>query len=859
MNAAPSGSRPQRHPLRNYHLAGDTGDPGLASHCAVRALWSIGFLAFSATVSAAPIARGPAPIRSYSYDLPLAFQVNDGQTDHRVRFLARGENYTLFLTASEAVFALSLPGTALRQEPEGKLSGATASGARTVVRMQLIDSSPDPRVQALEELPGKVNYLRGKDARHWRTNIPIYERVKYDAVYPGIDLIYYGHSHRLEYDFIVSPGADPNVIRLVFAGVNDAALNSDGDLVLTAAGEHLRFHRPILYQLEGGRRKTIDGGYVHVTPHEIGFHVGAYDHTRPLIIDPELSYSTHLGGSADDSGEGITVDPAGAAYVAGHTSSTDFPTAKALQPTHEGIQGDAFVAKLNPEGTALVYATYIGGSKDDGAQAIAIDRAGAAYITGFTDSPDFPSVRSLASSRCTAAGGVTSRDSFVAKLAADGSRLIYSTCLGGSRDDNGQAIAVDDWGAAYVGGRTFSCDFPTVNAFAPACHNPGTDDLEAFVAKLTPDGTALAYSTYLGGTGSDEASGIAVDSRGDAYVVGSTTSLDFPILHPAQPAFSQGEDNDAFAARFASDGKSLVYSMRLGGSANDAAAGVAIGQSGAAYVTGTTSSADFPTVNALQPTYGGGTDAFVLKIRPEGGSLIYSTYLGGSGRDESFGITADTEGAAYVTGWTFSPDFPPAILGSGGNGDAFVAKLDPNGRRTVYATKLGGGQTDAGHAIGVDLADGAYVTGFTYSADFPTQQPLQAPGSSDTITDAFVTKLTGDKLRVTIDIKPGASPNTLNPRSEGVITVAILSTAGFDATTVAPLSVRFGARGATEVPERWHIQDVNQDGRLDLVLRFRTDGTRIRCGDGFAILTGEANDGGPIVGADTIRTVGCMH
>jgi hypothetical protein len=622
----------------------------------------IGALGLSRTVSAAPGAPERSTVGTHSYSLPLTFEINQGQTDGRVDFLARGENYTLFLTATEAVFALSRPGIATPPASHRNLTRQAASDtpqiARTVLRMQLVDSARDARAQGLEEIPGKVNYLRGKDFEHWRTNVPAYKRVKYAAVYPGIDLIYYGRSRRLEYDFVVSPGADPRVIRLAFAGVDDTTIDARGDLVLKAAAEAIRFDKPILYQLKGERRQIIEGGYVRLTAREIGFRVGAYDRTRPLIIDPVLSYSTHMGGTADDLGTGIAVDVTGAAYITGTTVSTDFPTVNALQPAHGGSNGDTFVAKLTPDGTALVYATYMGGSGYDAATAIAVDSTGAAYITGYSDSPDFPSVHSLPPAFCEPQDDFRTYDTFVAKLAADGSRLIYSTCLGGETEDSGHAIAVDDSGAAYVGGFTFSCDFPTVNAFEPACHVRDSGNLEAFLAKLAPGGASLEYSTYFGGDGTQVA-GITVDSSGAVYIAGITGEPDFPIQH-LQPGLG-------FVTKFAPGGKSLVYATQVGGGAK----GIAVDESGAAYVVGTTHSTEFPTVKAVQPVYGGSGDAFVVKLAPDGGSTIYATYLGGSGVEQGSGIATDAEGAAYVTGRTFSSDFLTETAGADSGYDAF--------------------------------------------------------------------------------------------------------------------------------------------------------------------------------------------
>ena len=705
----------------------------------IAALWSIALLSCSGIASATPSAPERSQIRSHSYSLPLTFEANQGQTDARVDFLARGENYTLFLTPTEAVFAFSRPvgATPVPAAQRNLSEGPAPRSYREVMRMRLVNSAPDARVQGLEQLPGTVNYLRGDGAHQGPINVPTYKRVKYAAVYPGIDLIYFGQSRRLEYDFIVSPDADPSAIRLAFAGVDDIAIDAHGDLVLETGGESLRFHKPILYQLAGGHRRIIDGSYVRVTPNEIGFRAGAYDRAEPLIIDPVLSYSTHLGGSADDVAAGIAVDDTGAAYVTGTTVSTDFPTVNPLQPMHGGFNGDTFVAKLTPDGTALVYATYIGGSGYDAARAIAVDLTGAAYITGYSDSPDFPSVHALPPEFCEPEDDFRTYDAFVAKLAADGSHLIYSSCLGGSAEDFGWAIAVDGSGAAYVGGLAFSSDFPTANAFQSACQPPGQDDVfppcqHAFLAKFTPDGTALAYSTYLGASGPAEITGVTVDFSGAAYVAGNTGSP----LQPVQVGLPQGESG-AFVAKLAPDGKSLVYATYLGTSAS--ARGIAIDEGLAAYVIGN-ASRGFPTVNALQPVYGGSGDAFVAKLAAKSGSLIYATFLGGSNVDQGFGIAADASGAAYVTGWTSSTDLPTAIVGPGGSVDAFVAKLRPDGAGLAYYTRLGGSMGERGVAIAVDLTGAAYVTGFTYSADFPTKQPLQAPGSSGIIADAFITK-----------------------------------------------------------------------------------------------------------------------
>ena len=698
----------------------------------------IGLLGLSASVSAASSAPERSAMRSSSHDLPLTFEVNQGQTDARVDFLARGEGYTLFLTPTEAVFALNAPRASSKRSGNGRES---PQPDRRVIRMQLVAGAADPQVQGLDGLPGKVNYFRGNDASRWRANVPTFKRVRYTSVYPGVDLIYYGQPQQLEYDFIVAPGADPTTIKLAFAGVEDATVDARGDLVLNTAGGPLRFHKPLVYQVQEGRRRTIEGGYVR-SAHEIGFRLGAYDRTRPLIIDPVLSYSTYLGGNNDDQGRGIALDATGTTYVTGSTLSTDFPTANALQPEHGEFEGfpqrdDAFVAKLTPDGTALVYATYLGGNDQDIAFGIAVDSSGAASISGLTRSTDFPTARALQAAKNRGS------DAFVAKLSADGSQLVYSTYLGGRGNDSSAAIALDVGGAAYIAGETSSPDFPTTDGFQPVCVGV-TSQVNAFVAKLTPDGSALAYSTYLGGTDLDFASDIVVDSVGAAYVTGQTWSADFPTVSPLHPFRRLG---DAFVTKLAPDGKRLIYSTYLGGNHNDEGRGIAVDLSGAAYVTGRTLSTDFPTMNPLQLIFGGQVDGFVAKLAPEGGALTYATYLGGSFGEEAQSVTVDGAGAAYVTGFTASTDFPtmnPLQAALSGGSDAFISKLAPNGTGLVYSTYLGGSQDENGWAIAVDPTGAAYVTGFTRSRDFPIVQPVQATIAIG--PDAFIAKLTGDSL-----------------------------------------------------------------------------------------------------------------
>jgi hypothetical protein len=681
-----------------------------------------------------------------SFQLPLTFEANEGQTNDQVDFLARGPNYNIFLTAHEAVFAL--------QEV------AAAPGRRPVVRMQLVRSAADPRVRGVDALPGKVNYFRGHDPASWRTRVSTFRRVEYSGVYPGVDLAYYIDGQQLEYDFIVAPGADPASIKLGFAGVDQTTVDAQGDLVLKPAeGPPLRFQKPIIYQIDGGRRHAVEGSYVQHGPHQIGFRVGAYNRMRPLIIDPVLNYSTYLGGGGVDEGDGIAVDATGAVYVSGLTSSIDFPSANEAQPkAGDASSADIFIAKFTPDGTALVYATYLGGSNDEGPADIAVDAAGAAYIGAVTLSSNFPTFNAY---QPATEGGLTA---VVAKLGPDGSQLIYSTYLGdGQFDRRLLAIAVDSAGAAYVAGATFSADFPLLNAAQPWPGDAGGSN--AVVAKLAPDGRSLLYSTYLGGVDRDEIYDIAVDSLGDAYVTGLTLSPDFPSVRPLA---AYGGGGDAFVAKLAQDGSRLIYSTTIGGSGSEHGRGIAVDIGGAAYLTGSTSSTDFPTKNALQPqqrseSFG---NAFVVKIAPEGGAMIYGTYLGGTTGDSGYGIAVDTAGAAYVTGVTGSRNFPtmnPIQVKLGGFLDAFISKLSPDGASLVYSTYLGGSDYDGyvpqaprqfveSMAIAVDVAGATYVTGQTRSPDFPTVNALQPTINADVIAcvpsipDAFVVKISDDSF-----------------------------------------------------------------------------------------------------------------
>lgn len=696
--------------------------------------------------------------------LPISFEANHGQTDGRVKFLSRAGGYTLFLTPTEAVLALSEQGAKSKgREAEGgnllaeKAQFSPETHKRklaAVLRMKLVGASPNPEVVGLDELSGKANYFIGNDPQKWRASIPTYARVQYQAVYPGVDLVYYGNQHQLEYDFVLAPGADPNVIKLVWGGAQKVRLAQNGDLVLDTAGGAVRWLKPVVYQEESGERTLIAGSYVLTGKRQVGFRVGEYDASKPLIIDPGLVYSTYLGGLNQEKGFGIAADARGNAYVTGATTSPDFPTSSSpVQPAFGGYSvDDVFVAKLNTTGSALVYSTYLGGSDLDVGTGIAVDGSGNAYVTGYTRG-GFP----LSNPIQALTGGGTCRDgsftvgcpdAFVAKLNAAGSALLFSTYLGGKGEDVGYDIAVDAQRNVHVTGYAYAKNFPTLNAFQPTLK--GANDV--FVTKLDTTRPALIYSTYLGGGDQDVGWGIAADSSGNSYVIGITGATDFPTMNPLQP--SRNGVSDAIVSKLDAAGW-LVFSSYLGGSKWEKGYGISVDANGQIYLTGETESTDFPTVNPLQPARNGPVDAFVAKLEPAAGgfALAFATYLGGSGLDRGFGIAVDGSGNIYLTGGTDSSDFPvlDAIQSFlGGYIDAFVTKLNATGSALIYSTYLGGVGEDVGYSIAVDneINRKAYVTGWTKSINFPTKNPLQSALKGP--SDAFVAKIGDFRLYVTV-------------------------------------------------------------------------------------------------------------
>ena len=743
-------------------------------------------------------------LRNYG-DLPLSFEQNQGQADSRVRFLSRGNGYALFLAPNEAV--LSLAGT---ESAEPRLASSLQrheSPAATVVRLTLLGAARDPLVEGVDLLPGVNNYFIGSDPSKWRTDIPTYAKVKYHGIYSGIDLVYYGNRGRLEYDFIVAPGGDPKAIRLSVQdprGPVPLRIDAGGELVASIDGKAVRFLPPEVYQPVSGDEghssgglRAVEGHYALIGGNRVAFRIGRYDKSKPLVIDPVLTYSTFLGGSSSDGALNIAVDASGNSYLVGGTTSTDFPvTTGVVQTTYGGTGncstewdfscGDVFVTKLNASGSALLWSTFLGGSDKEIAWTVAVDASSNVYVAGSTHSSNFPTTTGAYQKTLNGKA-----NGFVTKLNATGSSLSYSTYLGGNTKDQITGIALDSSGDAFLSGGTQSPNWPTTYGAYQVTWRAALGE-SGFVTKLNSTGSALLYSTLLSGSTGAFTTGIAVDSSGEAFVTGSTLDTDFPTQKPIQGTFGGGVQascgakdlyvcGDAFVTKFNSTGSALVYSTYLGGSNEDSGWAIALDAAGNAYVTGGTNSTNFPTTSGVvQPKYGGGAsdcsingavacgDAFVTKINAAGSAWVYSTYLGGSLDDiGALRIAVDAAGNAYVGGITDSSNFPVtanAIQAHYGGdmwgctaseicGDGFVAALNANASALLFSTYLGGSDDDGVIGLALDSLRRIYVTGVTDSSNFPTttgayDTKCKSDGTCDSslVTEVFASKISWQTL-----------------------------------------------------------------------------------------------------------------
>jgi len=761
---------------------------------------ALGLLALSA-----PAAQ-PAVVPA---NLPLFFEAG-GQAINPEQFIAHGHDCQFLISPTETQIVLR------------KTAGTVAA-----MRMQFAGASALAQISGDIELPGKINYLTGDDPAQWHTGVATFAKVRVGELYPGVNLVYYGNQQQLEYDFTIAPGAKPDAIAIHFDGVDKITVNAKGELILTLGDAEIRQPKPVIYQMVGGTRHEISGGYRLVDARTVAFAVGQYDRTLPLVIDPILSYSTYFGGTAGDTAWAVALDTNGCIYITGETFSKQFATTNAFQTNYQGgtYAGDAFVAKFDNLGTNLFYLTYLGGSGNDRATAIAVDNSGNAYVAGYTDSPNFPTNNALyknISGTLNQHLGFYPVDAFVAEINTNGSQLVFSTYLGGSQEDGANGIAVDSSNNVYVTGFTYSTNFPVTNAIHYrlagrtntvldhlACTNSVYYNANAFIAKIGPGGTNLVYSSYFGGNNFDVGEGIVVDSSNFVYVTGFTASTNFPNTNSFQKYLNSSTNQtsayDAFVAKFDSTGTNLLYSTFLGGTNNDVAHSIAVDNQGAAYVAGWTTSTNFPNTNSISSLPNGlvnsqyaylVTNVFLTKITNGTGTnyagIACSTLFGGTNIDIGYGV-AVAAGCVFVTGSTSSTNFPvfnvPGFLrttNSGGN-DAFVAAFDLNTFSPIYSTFLGGASDDFGYGIVADPLGNAYVVGQTLSTNFPALNARQT--TLNGTNDAFLAK-------IILTVQPPQITTQPTNQTVGVGTPVTIAAA---ATGTAPLSYQWQVAGTNLV------------------------------------------------------------
>ena len=719
-----------------------------------------------------PSTTSQGPRAYVNYSSPLIFEANHGQSDAQVKFLTRGKGYKAFLTSGAMVLSLR------PSQTESVHSATAATGSQppagTTLQFKLLGASKNPAIVGEDLLPGKVNYFIGRDPAKWHTGVPTYSRIRYKNVYPGIDLVYYGSHQQLEYDFAISPGANPGQIQFELTGAAQTTLDAEGNLVLQTSSGEVHLQSPVIYQESDGVRVRVSGTYVMNDSTHIAFHVSQYDPSKPMVIDPVLVYSTYLGGSGDDEPSGIAVDNAGSVYVAGYTDSTDFPLAAPGSLPAGNMH--VFVAKLDPTGSNLVYADYIGGNSQDYGYALVLDSANEVYVTGSTASSDFPVVNPYQGTYPGAFNG------FLTKISADGSSLLYSTYFGGNGSDLPASIAIDSLGSVLIAGNTSSTNFPVANAYQ-ATAQPNQDGLfgnYGFLTKFSPDGSYLAYSTYFAGNTNvayncggtpcwtspySAINSIAVDANGDAYAAGVTNTYNFPTTQSAYLAIDSTQQTNpivAFVGKFSSSG-TLDYSTYFyeSSAALTEADAIAVDASGSAYVTGiafsdgtfpvTSTTICNPTISQFACDY-----AFVTKFNPTGSNLVYSTFLGPNNNATPRAIALDSNNDAYVLSSTSSSSFGivDGIEPYSNGGDLLLVEIDPLASTQLFATYLGASADEFAAGIALDSNGNIYIAGSTDSTDLPTTQ-----GSFQNVlgggTDAFVMKI-GPSSAPSVSLSPSS-------------------------------------------------------------------------------------------------------
>ena len=766
-------------------------------------------------------------IRAQYAALPLAFEANEGQTDARVKYMARGNGYKLFLTSSQAIMTLPARhrasqvrdmmmhkrqgSAAVRTMLRKRMQGAARSSVASV-QMNFVGASQNSKLEAENLQPGKMNYFVGKDQSKWRSDIPLFGRVRYHDLYPGVDLAFHGAGPSLEFDYVVRPGADASSIELGFSGADGVRLGDSGSLLLQTSAGTIELHKPVAYQRVGENRELIAANFEIEKDHRVRFRLAPYDHNRELVIDPTVTYSTYFGGDFADYGIGIAADASGNWYITGATDSDTIP---GFPNQTLNLSFDAFVTKVNSSGV-VVNTTEFGGSGDEFPGGIAVDSQGI-YVSGTTESSDFPATVG----QTTFLGGIASgaNDAFAIKLSLTGG-FLWGTYIAGTDSDSGQGIAVDSSHNVYVVGETFSSDLggaaggvnplPSGNALNLGTGS-GPDD--GYIVKLNSSGTAYSLVSYIGGSDGDLATGVALDSNGNIYVSGETISTDLPVTSSVVQgqcgtdgncnATASGPLDDGFVVAINSNLSGYKYVTYYGGSDVDDALAIAVDSAGNAFITGTTLSSDFPTQGPLQSSLAGSQNAFIAELNSSGTAASYASYLGGNGSDLGLSIALDGSDNVYVTGQTTSTTFPmvnPTQANPSGNTDAFVSVYGLSQGLMLFSTYLGGeadeDQFEGG--IGLDGSHNIYVTGDTTSASFPTTTgAIQTAygggtcigniGNNVPCTDAFVTTF-GPATAPDFTVA-ATTPATVTPGSSGASTVTLTALNAYSQSVTLGCSV----------------------------------------------------------------------
>lgn len=840
-------------------------------------LVGVGVLSTFVLTNRPALLSAPGPTANRELRTKIYFEQNRGQVDERVKFISRGAKHTMFLAATEAVYVVPMPADAGENWRSGGRERMSPDEMATLrhdvpgsqhlafaLRLQFVGADPTAEISGDGEVATRANYFRGNDPSRWLTDVPAYSRVRYEDVYRDIDLAFYGNSeNNNQYDLIVGPNGDPSQIELDYAGAESINIDAEsGELLINTAAGTIKQSSPFSYQQINGAKHAIVSNYELTGRTSVRFRLGEYDRSKPLVIDPalnNLAFSSFLGGGGNDIGNDIKADAAGNTYVVGTTESDIFPTTSgAFDTTHNGSK-DIFVSKMAADGGSLVYSTYIGGNDTDEGNALAIDTAGSVFLTGLSRSPNYP----------TTAGAYDTTwssgqfDVIVTKLNASGNQLLYSTYVGDTNYEFGSDIAIDLTGNAYITGYT-NTPFPTTAGAYDTIPNGGTYD--GFVTKLNPSGTALAFSTLLGGQASEFSYGIAIDNAGNAVVTGLTQSGPDGGGNGAFPttagAFDTtfGGSTDAYVTKINSLGSGLVFSTFLGGTGNESGNAVSLDQIGNIYVAGDTGSLDFPiTSNAYDQTYGGSSnlDIFVSKIDATGNSLLYSTYLGDAGTERVNDITVDNTGAAFIAGSTDS-SFPTTsnAYDSTANGqvDAIVTKLNPAASGLSYSTFLGGALWDIAYGIALDPANNVYVTGFTGSQAFPaTANAFQTEWAGS--NDAFVAKfgnyaITGRTVDVSGSAVSGATIALSGSSSETKLTDAAGNFIFLDALPNRYYTVSASRAGTVFNPSLFNLPILNDNRNLIFVAGGAPGGGGSGSNLSFAANSFSANESG---GATVVR------